>query len=185
MRIMLIVAWLFTGLGGVIYHYGPGQEKLEIDRVSSLLNQARMSVDKQDWSTAVDTFDQVLSDLPAEKVNEAQAVVLEKAKAQMMAAQLPKARSALEELLTDLRADENADPKFVADVQSTLANSQYCKTARSQLVVVFAFGTDLATRSEGLCVGPPRIPTFASEPGLKRQTSGDATEMEANIVSMR
>lgn len=128
MRIMLIVAWLFAGLGGVIYHYGPGQEKLEIDRISGLLNVARHNVEQGLWTDAVQTFDSALAELPGEKVNEARAVTLEKAKAQMMAAQLPEARESLQSLLTDMRSDENADPKLMADVQSTLANSQYYTT---------------------------------------------------------
>ncbi len=128
MRILLIVAWLFAGLGGLIFHYGPGQEKLEIDRVGALLQQARQQVADQDWHAAIETFDAVLAELPSERVAESHVVTLEKAKAQMMAAELPLARQALEGLLDDLRVDENADPKLTADVQSTLANSQYYMT---------------------------------------------------------
>lgn len=128
MRIMLIVAWLFAGLGGVIYHYGPGQEKLEVDRISGLLKVARHNVEQEQWNDAVQTFDSALAEMPGDKVNESRAVMLEKAKAQMMAAKLPEARSSLQSLLSDMRADEEADPKLLADVQSTLANSQYYMT---------------------------------------------------------
>ena len=82
MRILLIVAWLFVGLGGVIYHLGPGQEKLEIDRVNAMLKKARLDVTNEDWKQAVDQFDEILAEIPAEKVNETRSVVLEKAKAQ-------------------------------------------------------------------------------------------------------
>jgi len=128
MRTLLIVAWLFTGLGGVIYHFGPGQEKMEIDRINQMLKVARQSVEAEDWPKAVEQFDQVLADLPAEKITESRRLILEKAKAQMMAAELPKARESLESLLLDVRQDDEADPRFVADVQSTLANSQYYMT---------------------------------------------------------
>jgi len=128
MRIMLIVAWLFTGLGGVIYHYGPGQEKLEVDRISGLLQVARHNAEQEQWIEAVQTFDSALAEMPGDKVNESRAVMLEKAKAQMMAASLPEARSTLQSLLSDMRADEDADPKLLLDVQSTLANSQYYMT---------------------------------------------------------
>ena len=109
MRILLIVAWLFAGLGGVIYHFGPGQEKMEIDRINQMLKQARQSVEAEDWPKAVDQFDQVLADLPAEKKTESRGLMLEKAKAQMMAAELPKARETLESLLLDVRQDDEAD----------------------------------------------------------------------------
>ena len=128
MRIMLVVAWLFVGLGGLIFHFGPGQEMLEVDRISGLLYQARSNVQDEQWLDAIQSFDAALAEMPGEKVNESRAVMLEKAKAQMMAAQLPKARASLGSLLSDLRADENADPELTADVQSTLANSQYYMT---------------------------------------------------------
>ena len=128
MRVLLIVAWLFVGLGGIIYHYGPGQEKLEIDRVSGLLDEARQFAQSEDWGNAVNAFDNVLSELPGDKVDESRRVTLELAKVQMMAAQLPKARETLQGLLDDLRNDESGDSKLIADVQSTLANSQYYMT---------------------------------------------------------
>jgi len=128
MRILLIVAWLFAGLGGVIFHFGPGQEQLEIDRINRMIKDARKQVQSESWNDAVDKYDEVLAALPGEKVAESRGIVLEKAKAQMMAAQLPKAREALEGLLSVARADDVSDPKFVADVQSTLANSQYYMT---------------------------------------------------------
>jgi hypothetical protein len=128
MRILLIIAWLFTGLGGVIYHFGPGQRHLEVDRVNSELKLARQSVLDRDWHQAVEQFSVVLSELPSDKVVEARGIVLEKAKAQMMAAQLPEARQTLESLLDEVRNDKNHDPGFEAEVCSTLANSQYYMT---------------------------------------------------------
>lgn len=128
MRTLLIVAWLFAGLGGVIFHFGPGQEQLELDRVNRIMKDARSAVDDQNWPGAVAKYDEVLGSLPAEKVAESRTIILEKAKAQMMAAELPKARQSLETLLIDARADDESDPRFVAEVQSTLANSQYYMT---------------------------------------------------------
>ena len=128
MRILLIVGWLFAGLGGAIYHFGPGQEMLEVDRVNQIISDARVSLEKKDWSGAVEKYDEVLSALAAEKVTESRAIALEKAKAQMMASELPKARESLESLLTEARLDENSDPRFNAEVQSTLANAQYYMT---------------------------------------------------------
>lgn len=128
MRILLIVGWLFLGLTGVIFHFGPGQEKLEIDRVNQIMKDARQSVQQNNWTDAVFKYDEVLSALPSEKVAESRRVMLERAKAQMMAAKLPDARRELESLLSDARTDENSDPRFIAEVQSTLANAQYYMT---------------------------------------------------------
>ena len=128
MRVLLIVAWLFAGLAGVIYHLGPGQEHLEVDRVNALLGKARQHVASENYQTALLQFDEVLAALPEEKQEVAQRVLLEKTKAQMMASQLPDARATLQTLLEDLRAEEDADPALIADVQTTLANSQYYMT---------------------------------------------------------
>jgi len=128
MRILMIVGWLFVGLGGAIFHYGPGQEHLEVDRVDHLLSQAQASVASEDWGKAVELFDAVLVDLPADKVAESRSVVLEKAKCQMMSAKLPEARQTLQGLLDDVREDKDSDKSFVAEVQSALASSQYYTT---------------------------------------------------------
>ena len=128
MKTLLIVAWLFTGLGGAIYHFGPGQEKLEIDRVNQIMTDARTNVEENNFVAAVEMYDEVLAALPAEKKQASRGIMLEKAKAQMMASQLPKARESLATLLDDVRRDEEPDPEFVSDVQSTLANSQYYMT---------------------------------------------------------
>jgi hypothetical protein len=128
MRTLLIVAWLFAGLGGVIYHFGPGQEKLEVDRVNQIMFEARTNVEGKNFVEAVDMYDEVLAALPSEKKLESRDIILEKAKAQMMAAQLPKARETLATLLDDVREDTDPDPAFEAEVQSTLANSQYYMT---------------------------------------------------------
>ena len=128
MRTLFIVGWLFAGLAGVIYHFGPGQEHLEVDRINSILNEARTNVSLEKYDKALEQFDQVLADLPPEKEQVSQRVLLEKTKAQMMNAQLPQARATLETMLSDLRDQKDADPELVSDVQSTLANSQYYMT---------------------------------------------------------
>ena len=128
MRILMIVGWLFLGLGGAIFHFGPGQKHLEVDKVDLVLSDARQCVANEQWSEAVELFDEVLSDLPDEKLAESRSVTLEKAKCQMMAAKLPDARGTLEVLLDEVRGDDSADKRFVTDVQSALANSQYYMT---------------------------------------------------------
>ncbi len=128
MRILLIVGWLFVGLGGAIFHFGPGQRHLEVDQVNVVLTKARACVAAEQWHEAVDLFNEVIADIPEEKVAESRSVILEKAKCQMMAAKLPDARETLEGLLDDVRNDDTSDLEFAAEVQSALANSQYYMT---------------------------------------------------------
>jgi hypothetical protein len=128
MRVYLIVAWLFIGLGGVIYHLGPGQRQMELDHLDQLLGEARRCVADQHWTDAIEFYDQALAKLPGEKIADAQALVLEKAKAQMMAKQLPQARDTLEQLFREVLASADPDPHFAAEVEATLANAQYYMT---------------------------------------------------------
>ena len=128
MRILLIIAWLFVGLTGVIFHLGPGKEQMELDRVDAILSDARKCVAEQSWDDAIESFDEALRLLPAEKVTQGYQVQLEKAKAQMMNKQLPAARQALAGLLKDVREHDDSDPNFVSEVRSTLANSQFYMT---------------------------------------------------------
>ena len=69
MRALFIIAWLFIGLAAAIYHYGPGQKKLEMDQVDSMLDQARTNVSLKDYSAAIDQFDAIMTELPAAKRN--------------------------------------------------------------------------------------------------------------------
>ncbi len=92
MRGLLVVAWLFLGLAGLIYHLGPGIEQRAIDVAGDCVRQARGAVDEEDWVRAVAHYDEALAALPAERSHETRQLRLEKAKAQMMAAQLPEAR---------------------------------------------------------------------------------------------
>jgi len=128
MRILLIVGWLFLGLGGAIFHFGPGQHQVEIDRVADVLDSARGSVEDGQYAEAVKMFNEVLTSLPKERVTESRAIVLEKAKAQMLAAQLPESRRLLESLLEEVTGDETVDVRFESEVRAALANSQYYMT---------------------------------------------------------
>lgn len=128
MRSLLIVAWLLLGLGLAIYHFGPGQHQVEVDRVAAVLNTARANVDQGQYADAVNGFDEVLTSMPPEMVTQSRAINLEKAKAQMLAAQLPESRQLLEALLTDVTADENVDVRFESEVRAALASSQYYMT---------------------------------------------------------
>lgn len=126
MRLLLIVGWLFVGLGGAIFHFGePGERQRENDQLGVILADAQQSAQAKNWAEAVEQFGQAVGQIPPEKVSETRRVTLEMAKCQMMASKLPEARLTLETLLAEARQDETEDPQLVNDVQSALANSQY------------------------------------------------------------
>lgn len=128
MRTLIIIAWLFIGLAAAIFHYGPGQDKLEMDRVDLMIREARTNVSLENYSAAIQQFDAIMTELPADDRSLAQRIQLEKAKAQMHVAMLPDARTSLEALLTDLRNEQEPDQQLIMETQNTLANAQYYRT---------------------------------------------------------
>lgn len=128
MRNLLIVAWLFVPLVGAAYHYGPGQEKLELDRAADSIETGEAAAKAEDWGAAISAYQDALAALPDDHQTERRRVRLEKAKAQMQASQLPDARADLQGLMEELQDDPKADPKVAAETRLALANSQYYMT---------------------------------------------------------
>lgn len=129
MRILLLTGWLLLGVAGVVAHYyGPGVDQQKLDQVATHLRAAEMAAAKDDHVTAIKKYDAALKHLPDGRIAESRKIRLERAKAQMLAEQLPDAHADLITLMDELVADPNADPNLVADARSTRANSQYYMT---------------------------------------------------------
>ena len=128
MRKVLLAFWLLLPAAGAAYHYGPGQRGMVLDDVDSVLFDARQLAAEEDWTGAIEKYDVALALLPEDTKDQNHRVRLAKAKAQMLAAQLPLAHVSLEGLLDEVSADSSADPGLVSDVRSTLASSQYYMT---------------------------------------------------------
>jgi tetratricopeptide (TPR) repeat protein len=128
MRKLLLVVWLLVPVAAGAYHYGPGQERLELDEAAALIDEAETHAKAGEHAEAVEVYGKALDLLPVRMVDKAQRLRLERAKAQMLSKQLPEARGDLQTLLADLTADETADPELTDEVRSTLANSQYYMT---------------------------------------------------------
>lgn len=128
MRVLLAIAWLFVGLGALIYHFGPGAKQMELDQVDSILAQARKNFQEKNYVVALDKFDEALAKMPSERVKDSLAIRLEKAKLQMISRQLPEARNALEGLLEETESCDAADDNLKCEVRLALATAQYYTT---------------------------------------------------------
>jgi tetratricopeptide (TPR) repeat protein len=128
MRKLLLIVWLLVPVAAGAYHYGPGQERLELDEAAALIDKAETHARAGEQAEAAEVYGKALDLLPTRMVDKAQRLRLERAKAQMLSKQLPEARGDLQTLLADLTADKTADPKLTNEVRSTLANSQYYMT---------------------------------------------------------
>jgi hypothetical protein len=125
---LILVAWLLLPMGFGIWHYGPGQERVQLDAVAKLLSQADEAAREEKWAEAVELYDQALKGLPGDRVTAARRIRLERAKAQMQAQQLPSAHQDLKLLCEEMQDDEKPDTKLLAEVRSALGQAQYYMT---------------------------------------------------------
>lgn len=128
LRILLLAGWLLLPIGAYAWHMGPGQDQRKLDDVAVQVKAAEAAAAAEDYATAVDRYADAIKALPAGRTAEARKLRLEKAKAQMLAEQLPEANGELKGLVDELAADPAADPKLAADARSALASSQYYMT---------------------------------------------------------
>jgi hypothetical protein len=128
-RILLLTAWLLLGVAGAVAHwFGPGVEGRKLDAAAARVKAAEAAAAEQDYAGAVEKYDEALKALPEGRAAESRKIRLEKAKAQMLAKQLPEATGDLRSLVDELSADPNADPKLLADARAAQANGQYYMT---------------------------------------------------------
>lgn len=128
MRTLLLLGWLMVGVGLGAYHYGPGQDQIKLEEAASALKQAERLAQEQNWVDAVSAYSQALSHLPADRVADARRIRLERAKAQMLARQLPEAHDELDLLVEELQADAGAPKPLVTEALTAYANAQYYMT---------------------------------------------------------
>lgn len=128
MRILLLSAWLLLVPVALAYHFGPGQTQQKLDATARQLAEAQRLAAAGDHAAAVEAFNDALKLLPDGRTNEARRIRLQRAKAQMLAKQLPQAHADLTSLVEELSSGTAADPKLLAETRSVLANSQYYMT---------------------------------------------------------
>lgn len=128
-RILFLTGWLLLGVAGAVAHYfGPGVDRQKLDAAAKFIKAAEGAAADEDYALAVEKYDEALKALPEGRTAEARKLRLEKAKAQMLARQLPEAHADLKSLVDELAGDPNADARLLADARSALANSQYYVT---------------------------------------------------------
>ncbi len=128
MRVLLLVGWLLIPVAVGLWHYGPGQEQMQLDTVAEMLARADQCVAAEDWTEAVNQYEEALRRLPPGKIMEQRRIRLEKCKAQMLAHQLPEAHAELRTLVEELQDDPGTPADLLAEARSTQAQSQYYMT---------------------------------------------------------
>jgi tetratricopeptide (TPR) repeat protein len=101
---------------------------MQLDDVQALLARARANVAQGQHSKAVDAFTAALEKMPSDREAVALRVRVERAKALLLAHELPKAYDELTLLILELQKDPKTDPALLADARQSLANAQYYLT---------------------------------------------------------
>lgn len=127
-RFVAIIAWLAIGLFAWIHYWGPGIDLRATDTAGRFARSAKKCVDAGQWREAVDDYDSALAALPENRDDLNRYLRLQKAKAQMMASQLPEARESLDGLLEEVLEETPHDWRMVSDTRSALASSQHYMT---------------------------------------------------------
>src|SRR5437870_503152 len=122
MRGVVLAVWILVPVVASAYHYGPGQQRMQLDDVQMSLLAARANVEQGRHPKAVDLFTDALAKMPAERESETYRVRVERAKAMMLAHDLPKAYDELTLLVPELQKDPKTDPALLADARESLAN---------------------------------------------------------------
>jgi hypothetical protein len=125
---LFLTLWLVIPLAVGVWHYGPGQERMELDEIAGYLQKAQQLAERREYALAVEQYEEALRRLPGDRVADIQSVRLERDKAQIFAHQLPAARKDLEALVDELAADPKADAARLSDARQALANAQYYMT---------------------------------------------------------
>lgn len=128
MRGALICLWMLVPAVVAAYHYGPGQERLLLDDAAGHLRRADAHVAANEWGAACDSYEAALAAIPADNVDAIRRVRLERAKSQMLAAQLPEAYDDLAALADELSAEKNPPGELVAGTHGAMAGAQYYMT---------------------------------------------------------
>jgi hypothetical protein len=128
MRILLLVGWLMVPVGVGLWHFGPGQERVQLDTAAQFLAGAERCAAAGEWTAALAQYDEALACLPAHMVAENRRVRLGKAQAQMHVHELPAANTELTTLVEEMKDDPHADPKLLEEARRALASAQYYMT---------------------------------------------------------
>lgn len=128
MKILVLTLWCLAPLGLLAYHYGPGQQELQLDAAATSLGQAQAKAGSGSLKEAIAGYEETLAKLPKDRIEEARRIRLELAKTRMEAAELPKAREELAVLAEELAQDPNAHAGLRDDTLATLATSRFYMT---------------------------------------------------------
>jgi hypothetical protein len=127
-RILILTGWVLVAVTAIAWHFSYGIVQKKLDSAARELAAAERAAADEDYADAITKYDLALAELPADRKADIRKIRLQKAKAQMLAKQLPEAHADLRNLVDEINSDSEPDQKLLADARATYANSQYYMT---------------------------------------------------------
>lgn len=127
MKPVLIIAWLIVPILGILYHGGPGQEKMALDRASSHMQKADQLLNEREILAAESALKAAAAELPSGQEAAARRIRLNLAKIWLETSRLPDAWNELN-LLLEEDWSEIGEESLHDDVRSTMAQARYYLT---------------------------------------------------------
>ncbi|MCO6044877.1 hypothetical protein NG895_13270 [Aeoliella sp. ICT_H6.2] len=128
MRLALLLAWIAIPVAFGFYHYGPGQDAAENAQAGADLRLASYQSSQEDWAGVEASCSAALASLKSDDPEVAQRIRLERAKARLMAEQLPAAYDDLTSLLNELEASEEPNAELLEQTRAAMASAEYYVT---------------------------------------------------------
>jgi hypothetical protein len=128
MKRLFLVFWLVLPLGLVAWHYGPGQDALRRDDSARWLKRALAAEKACDPAAAIENYTAALDALPGNAVAENRRIRLARARARMLARELPTAERELGDLFREIESDRHAEADVARETRASLAASKYYMT---------------------------------------------------------
>jgi len=123
-RRWFIFIWLVLPVGFAIFHFGPGNDMMALDKSVDYLKQAEQLRDTEDFESALESYNQALSELPPEKTQARRKLELARSYAKMRKGDIVEAMNDMKSLLKDVSNDPNATD-IERRTRSQLARTQY------------------------------------------------------------
>ncbi|MGB1661614.1 MAG: hypothetical protein ACPHP7_08805 [Planctomycetota bacterium] len=129
-RKTLWTLWAVIPVLVAIWWFGPGQDLQARTRLSSIVEEARLSSEAEDWKKAVELYQQALADVPDDDMEAILWLRLQTSHADFMSGNTWAGITAMEEVMNEAATEQ---PDLADDARARIAAAQYFATWKLRL----------------------------------------------------
>ncbi len=129
-RKTLWAIWAVVPVLVAIWWFGPGQDLQARTRLSSIVDEARMCAESEEWKKAVELYQQALADVPVDDEEATLWLKLQTSHAEFMSGNTWAGITAMEEVMNEAG---DIQPELARDARARIAAAQYFATWKLRL----------------------------------------------------